>query len=106
MLEYTHDADSNALTFNFTGKLDTTVSIGFKPEIDKILTGLLQPDSGNQLRVVFDFQSVDFITSAFVGICVASAKKAGKQNFSIINTNPFIKRTFKIAGLDGELNVQ
>lgn len=105
MLDYTHDPERNILSFVFSGKLDTTVSVEFKPAIMKLVSDQMQLEHERQLSVIFDFKSVDFITSAFVGICVATAKKAGKRNFSIINTNPFIKRTFKIAGLEEELNV-
>lgn len=105
MLDYIYNSETNVLKFNFQGKLDTTASIGFRPEIDKLLTEMMAGSHKQPLSVNFDFQAVDFITSAFVGICVSTAKKVGKANFSIANTNPFIKRTFKIAGLDRELNV-
>jgi anti-anti-sigma regulatory factor len=105
MLDYSHDAELNVLNITFKGKLDITASLSFKPEIDNLLMELQAGVHENPLKVNFDFHSVDFITSAFVGICVSTAKKVGIPNFSISNTNPFIKRTFKIAGLDGELNV-
>lgn len=100
------DEVNNSLLLNFAGRLDTNYSSDFKPALDHLFNNLMKPNADKAFAVCFDFKSVDFISSAFLGICVASAKKVGKENFSIVNTNPFIMRTFKIAGLDKQLNVQ
>ncbi len=58
-----------------------------------------------KLEVYFNLEKVNFITSAFIRICIISAKTVGKENFSIINSSPLIKKTLKIAGLETLMNV-
>ena len=55
--------------------------------------------------VVFDLKNVDYISSAFLGICIMISKEVGRENFSIVNVNPAMKKVFKIAKLDTILNV-
>lgn len=57
------------------------------------------------LGLTMNLKEVDYIASAFIRICLSNARKYGKGNFSITNTSPVIKKTFKIAGLDEILNV-
>jgi len=104
--KYNFDETKNSLVLTFDGRLDTNYSLDVRSAIDNLLNDLMKPNVDKAFSVCFNFASVDFISSAFVGICVACAKKVGKESFSIVNTNPFIKRTFKIAGLDEQLNVQ
>ncbi len=59
----------------------------------------------DQLIVNFNLQDVDYIASSFIRICVATAKQLTDGNFRISNTNPMIKKVFKISGLDEILNV-
>jgi anti-anti-sigma factor len=56
-------------------------------------------------NIIFDLQEVEYVSSSFIRICVSVAKEAGKGHFSIINCQPFVKKTFKISGLDEVLNV-
>ena len=56
--------------------------------------------------VVFDLAGVTFVSSAFLGLCVRAFQKSSKQGFEIVNVEPTIKRVFKIAGLEGMLNVR
>lgn len=64
-----------------------------------------KPSTNDPLKVVFDMKDVDYIASGFIRICMDTAKKVSRDNFSIINTSPVIKKIFKIAGLDGSLNI-
>ena len=50
--------------------------------------------------VVYDLDGVDFISSAFLRLCLYGRKQAGDHGFQIVNVGPYIKRVFKIAGLD------
>jgi anti-anti-sigma regulatory factor len=56
-------------------------------------------------KVTFDLKHVDYVASAFIRICLATAERVKHENFSIINTTPFIKKVFKVAGIDETLNV-
>jgi len=61
--------------------------------------------STKEVELILDLKEVEYIASAFIRKCLVYAKKMGKNHFSIINTSPLIKRTFKIAGLEDSLNV-
>ncbi|MFP4472108.1 MAG: STAS domain-containing protein [Bacteroidales bacterium] len=100
MVIYSYEEKLHSLTCSFEGKLDTLSSEKLQREVTKTVEKHRKP-----LRVVFDFADVSFITSAFVRVCVTTARMTGAENFSIVNTNPLIKKTLKIAGLDQQLNV-
>ncbi len=105
MADYIFNHHQNILHCKFSGKLDTDLSIKIKEELEYEVDEKLRKDHNNPLQVTFDFKDVEFVTSAFIRLCIVIAKKAGKTNFSIVGTNPFIKKTFKIAGLEQELNI-
>ena len=106
MIDQNYSIDKHKLDCCFEGKLDTVMSLEFQPIIAEEIANCQKKKPGAGLKVCFDFEKVDFITSTFIRVCVASAKTVGKENFSIINTNPLIKKTLKIAGLDEQLNVE
>ncbi len=105
MAAYIFNHHQNILNCKFTGKLDTELSMKIQKELEFEVDEKLQKEHTETFRVVFDFKEVDFVTSAFIRLCILIAKKAGKTNFSITGTNPLIKKTFKIAGLEQELNI-
>jgi anti-anti-sigma factor len=105
MANLKYNSKAHLLEGTFNGKLDTVLSLDIQPLIKKEIEKCIRAKPDEKLKVDFDFKNVAFITSTFIRICVASAKTVGKENFSISNTNPLIKKTLKIAGLDEELNV-
>ncbi len=105
MANLKYDIERHQLDCFFIGKLDTQQSQEIQPVVEFEIETCQDRKPDENLKICFDFAEVEFITSTFIRICVAAAKTAGKQNFSIINTNPLIKKTLKIAGLDEELNV-
>ena len=100
-----YNIDIHQLYGTFVGKLDTRISQDFQPVLELEIEKCQANNPDEKLKICFDFEKVDFITSTFIRICVESVKKIGKENFCVINTNPLIKKTLKIAGLDEELNV-
>lgn len=105
MTNLKYNTDKHQLDCFFSGKLETQMSQEFQPVLEDEIARCMETNPDGKLKVCFDFEAVDFITSTFIRICVATSKTTGKENFSIINTNPLIKKTLKIAGLDEELNV-
>ena len=109
MLDFTHDSRENTLEFTFSGRLDTLASNVLAAEIgEKVLRakGSEDPEVLFPGRIVFNFEKVDFVSSAFLRICVGTAKSAESGHFSIRNCSPMLKKTFKIAGLDEVFNIQ
>jgi len=104
MANLKYDLELHQLNCMFVGKLDTLQSQEIQPVVEFETETCQSRKPDEELKICFDFSDVEFISSTFIRICVATAKTVGKENFSIINTNPLIKKTLKIAGLDEELN--
>ena len=54
-------------------------------------------------EVVFDVGQVEFISSAFLRLCIGAQRRAGTRGFRVVHPTPSIKRVLKIAGLDAML---
>ncbi len=90
--------NKDQLVCSFSGKMDTASCINLKDSLsDKI-------KDHNDQAVVFDMKKVDYISSSFLRLCAITEVAA--QSFSVVGTNPTVKRVFMIAGLDGKFNVQ
>ena len=103
MFDATFSDSEKILMCKFTGKMDTVNSKGVEESLEKkiVETNVEKSD----LKVVFDLENVEYIASSFIRICLATAKELKDGSFSVINTQPLIKKTFKVAGLDVPLNV-
>jgi anti-anti-sigma factor len=91
MLEKNHE-------FKFTGRLDTAKCAQIEPDLRALLARVEGP-------VVFDLDGVEFVSSAFLRLCIYAHRNAGDHGFEIINAAPPIKKVFKIAGLDTMLKI-
>jgi anti-anti-sigma factor len=106
MLKINYLKDKDQLVYTFSGHISGAVCEGLSTNIDQHLTQIKENRADpEQLQVIFDLKEVSYIASSYIRICMSTAKKLKPGNFSIINCNPFIKKTFKIAGLDDILNV-
>jgi len=74
-------------------------------ELSKKVQDKMDEFKNDGLKINFDLKEVDYIASSFIRICVATAKQLQDGHFSISNTNPMIKKVFKISGLDEILKV-
>jgi anti-anti-sigma factor len=102
MVTFNYNPDDKVLTATFSGRLDT-IAVMKLSEIIQIK--LPMTDGKSEEKIVFDLRDVDYISSSFIRICVNVAKQAAPGNFSIAHCQPFIKKTFKISGLDDILHV-
>jgi anti-anti-sigma factor len=84
------------LIIRFEGRLDTAKCAEIESEVRTAVAGSNTP-------VVFDLAEVDFVSSAFIRFCIYGQQQAGDHGFQIVNVGPFIKRVFKIAGLNAML---
>ncbi|MBF0360842.1 MAG: STAS domain-containing protein [Oligoflexia bacterium] len=55
--------------------------------------------------IVFDLEKVEYVSSAFLRICIQAVKCVGKDKFSIVKVPPFVMKVLKIAGLDSMLTI-
>lgn len=81
------------LVIRFEGSLDSAKCA----EIEMDVCGAV---AGSSVPVVFDLDGVDFVSSAFLRLCLFGRQHAGEHGFGLVNVGPYIKRVFKIAGLD------
>lgn len=103
MFDATFNDSEKILVCKFSGRMDTVNSSEVEEKLEKKMVeiNVEKPD----LKVVFDLEEVEYIASSFMRICLATAKELEEGSFSVINTKPLIKKTFKVAGLDTPLNV-
>jgi anti-anti-sigma factor len=102
MLTINHNSKEKVITLAFEGRMDTLAV----PKLTEIIEA--EPAMQNlspEDKIVFDLNGVDYIASSFIRICVFYAKQAAPGNFSMSNCQPFVKKTFKISGLDEVLNI-
>jgi anti-anti-sigma factor len=91
--------ENGNLICRFPHSLDTAACTALGPEI---LSKLGNFDNG----VVFDLSQVDYVSSAFLRICLIAFKKVGADKFSIINVSPLVKKVFKITGFDQCMKIE
>jgi anti-anti-sigma factor len=85
--------EDNKLFCSFDARLDTA-------ECKNVESKLAESMSANPESVTFDMTVVDFISSAFLRICIMTAKKNLNGKFHIVNSAPAVKKVFKMAKLD------
>ena len=101
---YCYKSD-NSLHFHFEGRLDSENTHKISNIVEDKINSYYEKKNGEPVKIIFDIEEVDYIASAFIRICIKASKTVGKDNFSLINSIPIIKKTFKVAGLDKALNV-
>lgn len=108
MVNFEHDATEHKLVCRFPARLDTPACQVIQEQIAEkinILKAAGDVSTTPVDTVVFDLQEVTYISSSFIRICMFTAQQLPKGGFSIIHCDPFVKKTFKIAGLDELLNI-
>lgn len=90
---------SDRLTCTFPERMDTLACEKYQEQIN-------QQVSQTGLPVTFDLSGVDYVASSFIRICMRAAQAVGRDHFEMINVAPEIKKVFKIAGLDQQLNLR
>lgn len=108
MITFEHVHNEKEIKFLFSGRLDTDNSMIVSEKVTEKLNSIRPSEDISVLieeKIVFDLQEVTYIASMFIRICLHTSKQLHSGNFCIINCDPFIKKTFKTAGLDELINV-
>ncbi|MEI6574710.1 MAG: STAS domain-containing protein [Bacteroidota bacterium] len=103
MLRITYNQNEKEISLAFSGRMDTMAVANLN---ETIAAETVMLERKPEDKIVFDLQNVDYIASSFIRICLVYAKQAGEGNFSIANCQPFVKKIFKISGLDEALNIK
>lgn len=85
--------ENGTMHCRFEGRLDT---VGCPAVADQLSAALVDPPS----RAVFEMADVNYVSSAFLQICMKVAKQLGMGNLTLTHMQPHVKKIFKIAGFD------
>lgn len=89
--------NENELTIKLTGRLDTVTS----PQLEEEL------DFNDIKKLVFNFESLDYISSAGLRLMLMAQKTMNKQGeMMITNVNETIMEIFEITGFCDILTIQ
>ncbi|MDO5574658.1 MAG: STAS domain-containing protein [bacterium] len=91
--------DGDKLTLTLEGRLDTTTT----PQLEEELKGVL-----NDVKtLVFDFGSLEYLSSAGLRVLLATQKQMNQQGSMIItNVNDTIMEVFEVTGFVDILTIQ
>ncbi|MDR2441370.1 MAG: STAS domain-containing protein [Planctomycetaceae bacterium] len=88
--------DNNTLRCIFSGKLDTLTCSNLEDTLNKRIIGFLEKQ--DVACLIFDLSDVNYISSAFLRLCLCYFKSAGKKNFRIENPNQEVQKVLQIFG--------
>ena len=104
MVDFSFDAARNQLTCLFAGKYLSDKCPPVAEAIEKNLAGLIGPAApgkpDEKLKIVFDLEKTEFLSSVFLRIVLMTAKRVKKGNFTLAKANPFIRELVRSSGLD------
>lgn len=104
MVECHLNAETQTLTCFFSGRMDTIKTGEDEKTVKKYMTEIAEQKTVLG-AIVFDLSGVEYIASSFIRLCLTTARIVSKGRFSIVNTNPVIKKTFMMTGFDNAFNV-
>ena len=91
--------NENALTIALAGRLDTTTA----PELEAVLNDAL---AGVE-ELTFDFEKLDYISSAGLRVLLAAQKTMNRQgSMKVIHANEMILEIFEVTGFSDILTVE
>ncbi len=85
------------------GKLVCPLEGHFDTVRSQELEALLRAHPASAQAVEFQMQGVTYVCSAFLRVCVFTARSCGPGRFTLQGITPPIKRVFSIAGLSSLL---
>lgn len=92
------DLEGTKLTILLEGRLDTTTSPSLEAELKKGLDGITE--------LTFDFEKLEYISSAGLRILLAAQKVMNKQGSMVVkNVNDVIAEVFEVTGFSDILTV-
>lgn len=92
-----------ALRCLFTGRLDGTVCSEIEPDLYRRIAEFRRENAVAEL--IFDLAGVNYISSAFLRICLIHCKSIGKSRFSVVGTSEEIHKVFHISGFSEIMRV-
>jgi len=91
MLNISKRTDGKKLTITVEGRLDTTSA----PQLEEIVRGQI----GDAETLIFDFEKLDYISSAGLRVLLAAQKIMNKQGKMVVkNVSEEVKEIFEVTG--------
>lgn len=85
--------ENNVLICEFSGRFDTAASTAIENEVfDRI--------QREHLPVIFDLKDVDYISSAYLRLCIQAARAAKDNDAKAVNAAKFVEDAFSMTGLN------
>ena len=98
-MEIKLDKKDSALTITLTERLDTVTSPDLEAVLQKELDGITD--------LTFDFDQLDYISSAGLRVLLSTQKKMLKQGeMRIINASPVIMEIFEVTGFSSIIEIR
>ena len=98
-MEIKLDKKDSALTIKLTERLDTVTSPDLEAVLQKELDGITD--------LTFDFDELDYISSAGLRVLLSTQKKMLKQGeMRIINASPVIMEIFEVTGFFDAIDIK
>lgn len=95
----TKTLEDKILNVKVDGRLDTATA----PELEKELEGVLEEAE----ELVFDFEGLEYMSSAGLRILLATQKKmSAKGGMKVTNVNDVISEIFEITGFSDILTIE
>lgn len=98
MAQIDYNPETGTHSVSFQGKLTSDRCRELEGEVVAGIENLLIEDP--RARLAFDLEGVDFVVSAFIRLCLRTARRLPKGNFTIIHCRPEVRKIFSVAGLD------
>lgn len=91
--------NETALTIALSGRLDTVTA----PELEAVLKDALADVS----ELTFDFEKLDYISSAGLRVLLSAQKTMNRQGtMKVIHVNEMILEIFEVTGFSGILTIE
>lgn len=87
----------------FSGDQNSEICAAIEPELSSRIEVFLT--DRDRASVVFDLAEVEYVSSAFLRICLWCCKLVGNRNFSIRRVSPELFKIFRIAGFVEMMNI-
>ena len=92
-------SDKPNLKFSIQGRIDTNTS----PELDKAVNESID----GVTNLIFDFEKVEYISSAGLRVLLSAQKKINKQGtMKVINVGDAIMEIFEVTGFSDILTIE
>ena len=98
-MEIVNKAEGTKMTMEISGWLDTQTA----PQLEEALSAL----DGSVTSLVFDFDKLEYISSAGLRQVISAYKKmSGKDGFKIINVSDEVFDVFSLTALDQKIQIE